>query len=93
MGAFGNLSDVFKGNVSSVFSTVTVYGAETWSLSKQAIIKLQVTQRAMERVMLVISLCDHINNTEIKRTKLTDIASDCKEEMEVGRPHTSKNIR
>jgi hypothetical protein len=37
--------------------------------------RLNVTQRAMERAMLEVSLSDRIRNDEIrKRTKVTDIA-------------------
>jgi hypothetical protein len=39
------------------------------------ILKLNVTQRAMERAMLGVSLRDRIRNDEIReRTKVTDIA-------------------
>ena len=54
---------------------VMVYGSETWTLTRQIIHKLQVTQRAMERAMLGISVRDRIRNTETRRrTRLTDIA-------------------
>jgi hypothetical protein len=83
-GAFGKLEDVFKGKIpislkrqafeQCVLPTIT-YAAETWSLTKQIIHRLQVTQRAMERAMLGISLRDHIPNVEIRRrTRVTDIA-------------------
>jgi hypothetical protein len=51
------------------------YGTETWLLTMGLIRRLNVTQRAMERAMLGVSLCDRIRNDEIrKRTKDTDIA-------------------
>ena len=51
------------------------YGTETWSLTAGLINKLRVTQRAMERAMLGVSLRDKIRNEEIRRrTKVTDIA-------------------
>ncbi|KAI8427201.1 hypothetical protein MSG28_014804 [Choristoneura fumiferana] len=51
------------------------YGAETWSLTVGLLERLKVTQRAMERAMLGVSLRDRIRNTEIRRrTKVTDIA-------------------
>jgi hypothetical protein len=51
------------------------YGTETWPLTMCLIRRLNVTQRAMERVILGISLRDRIRNDEIrKRTKVTDIA-------------------
>ncbi|RVE54629.1 hypothetical protein evm_000750 [Chilo suppressalis] len=43
------------------------YGTETWSLNVGLITKLKVAQRAMERAMLGVSLCDKIRNTEIRR--------------------------
>ncbi|CAH2242429.1 jg20431 [Pararge aegeria aegeria] len=51
------------------------YGSETWSLTVGLIRSLRVTQRAMERAMLGVSLRDRIRNVEIRRrTKVTDIA-------------------
>jgi hypothetical protein len=51
------------------------YGTETWPLIMGLIRRLNVTQRAMERAMLGVSLRDRIRNDEIrKRTKVTDIA-------------------
>ncbi|KAJ8719488.1 hypothetical protein PYW08_011663 [Mythimna loreyi] len=51
------------------------YGSETWSLTMGLLRRLKVTQRAMERAMLGISLLDRIRNDEIRRrTKSTDIA-------------------
>ena len=52
-----------------------IYGCESWSLTMGLIRRLKVTQRAMERAMLGISLRDRIRNQEIrKRTKVADIA-------------------
>ncbi|CAH2232405.1 jg20998 [Pararge aegeria aegeria] len=49
--------------------------SETWSLTLGLIRRLRVTQRAMERAMLGVSLRDHIRNEEIgRRTRVTDIA-------------------
>jgi hypothetical protein len=51
------------------------YGTETWPLTMGLIRRLSVTQRAMERAMLGVSLRDRIKNDEIrKRTKVADIA-------------------
>ncbi|CAH2241458.1 jg15655 [Pararge aegeria aegeria] len=51
------------------------YGTETWSLTLGLIRRLRVTQWAMERAMLGVSLRDQIRNEEIrKRTRVTDIA-------------------
>ncbi|CAH2231959.1 jg4020 [Pararge aegeria aegeria] len=50
-------------------------GSETWSLTMGLIRRLRVTQRAMERAMLGVSLRDLIRNEEIRRrTRVTDIA-------------------
>jgi hypothetical protein len=53
---------------------VATYGLETVTLSKLSAERLRVTQRAMERAMLGVSLRDRIRNTEIrKRTQVTDV--------------------
>ncbi|CAH2239277.1 jg21904 [Pararge aegeria aegeria] len=53
---------------------VMTYGSETWSLTMGLIRRLRVTQRAMERSMLGVSLRDRIRNVEIRRrTRVTDI--------------------
>jgi len=50
------------------------YGAETLTLTKTTISKLQVTQRAMERIMLGVSLRDRIPNATIhRRSGVTDV--------------------
>ncbi|KAI8423950.1 hypothetical protein MSG28_002620 [Choristoneura fumiferana] len=47
------------------------YGSETWALTMGLMRKLQVTQRAMERSMLGVSLRDRIRNDDIRsRTKV-----------------------
>ncbi|CAH2240281.1 jg27912 [Pararge aegeria aegeria] len=51
------------------------HGSETWSLTMFLIRRLRITQRAMERAMLGVSLRDQIRNEEIRRrTRVTDIA-------------------
>jgi hypothetical protein len=51
------------------------YGAETWTLTARLVHKFKVTQRAMERAMLGVSLQDRIRNQMSRqRTKVTDIA-------------------
>ena len=60
--------------------TTIVYGAETWSTTREMEQKLITTQRAMERKMLSISLRDRVRHTEIrKRTKVKDIMEKIKE--------------
>ena len=57
-----------------------VYGAETWSTTREMEQKLITTQRAMERKMLSISLRDRERHTEIrKRTKVKNIMEKIKE--------------
>lgn len=46
------------------------YGAETWSLTKQYMHKIKVTQRAMERCLLDISLVDRECNVEFQKVRL-----------------------
>ncbi|CAH2244748.1 jg24430 [Pararge aegeria aegeria] len=43
---------------------VMTYGSETWSLTMGLIRRLRVTQRAMEKAMLGVSLRDRIRNVE-----------------------------
>ncbi|CAH2264474.1 jg16941 [Pararge aegeria aegeria] len=51
------------------------YGSKTWSLTMALIRSLRVTQRAMERAMLGVSLRDQFRNEEIRRSsKVFDIA-------------------
>ena len=53
---------------------VLTYGLETMSLTKRSAQRLQVTQRAMERSMLGVSLRDKIRNETLRsKTKLTDV--------------------
>ena len=50
------------------------YGCQTWSLTKALVEKLETSQRAMERRMLIVKLEDRIRNTTIRqRTRVTDI--------------------
>jgi endonuclease/exonuclease/phosphatase family metal-dependent hydrolase len=82
--AFGRLRHIFSSNIPQCLKTrvfdqcvlpVMTYGTETWSLTMGLIRRLKVTQRAMERAMLGISLRDRIRNEAIRsRTKVTDIA-------------------
>ena len=82
--AFGKLRGIFSSNLPQCLKTkvydqcvlpVITYGTETWSLTMGLIRKLKVTQRAMERAMLGVSLRDRIRNEDIrKRTKVTDVA-------------------
>jgi hypothetical protein len=54
---------------------VITYGAKTWALTARLIYKFKVTQQAMKRAMLRVSLRDRIRNQVIRqKTKVTDIA-------------------
>ena len=58
-----------------ILPTVT-YGSETWNLTTKQTIKLRSMQRAHERIMLGVSLRDHIKSEEIRsKTGLLDIMS------------------
>ncbi|CAH2251940.1 jg13823 [Pararge aegeria aegeria] len=56
--------------------------------------RLRVTQRAIERAMLGVSLRDQIGNEKIRRrTRVTDIAhrESCEAEVAMGGAHSSEN--
>ncbi|CAH2216950.1 jg22327 [Pararge aegeria aegeria] len=70
---------------------VMTFGSETWSLTMGLIRRLRVSQRAMERAMLGVSLRDRIRNEEIRsRTRVTDIAQRVEAEVAMGRAHNSE---
>ena len=57
-----------------------LYGAETWTTTKQLQQKLTTAQRAMERRMLNITIREKIRNTEImKQTQVKHIMVKIKE--------------
>ncbi len=80
---YWSLKDIFKGEGSqsiksriwgSCVQPVLSYGAQTWSLTRKDLQKLQNTQKAMERSMLGIRKSDRIQNPVIKeKTKLKNI--------------------
>ena len=56
-----------------VLPTMT-YGCQTWTLTKDIIHRLRVSQRAMERKILNIKIKDRISNRTIReRTKVDDV--------------------
>ena len=75
--------DIFKSNLAiclkrpvynSCLLPAMTYGAETWTLTKQAQNKLEATQTKMERSMLNITYKDRKTNIWVReRTKLIDI--------------------
>ena len=74
--AFGRLRDILKSDIpislkrkafNQCVLPVLTYGAETLTLTKLSMRKLQVTQRRMERSMLDLTLRDRIRNEEIRR--------------------------
>ena len=81
--AFGKLRLIFKSKMNNslkrkVFDTcvlpVLTYGAETLTLTKASEEKLRVTQRAMERSMLGITLRDRMTNQWIRQqTRVVDV--------------------
>src|ERR1700748_1305792 len=81
--AFGKLRLIFKSKMNNslkrkVFDSCVLpvlnYGAKTLTLTKASENKLRVTQRAMERSMLGISLRDKMTNQWIRQqTKVVDV--------------------
>jgi hypothetical protein len=81
--AFGKLNFIFRSNMDirlkkKVFEQcvlpVMTYGSETLTLTRASKNKLRVSQRAMERAMLRISLRDKKRNEWIRRkTGMTDV--------------------
>lgn len=82
--AFGKLSHILKDRrIPQYLRTriyeqcvvpVITYGAQTWTLTKTMVNKLRTTQRAMERVMIGVTLRDRKRNEWIRqRTKVVDI--------------------
>jgi hypothetical protein len=56
-------------------ASAMTYETKTWPLTMGLIMRINVTQKAMETAMLGVSLRNRIRNDEIrKRTKVTDIA-------------------
>ncbi|CAG9834789.1 unnamed protein product [Diabrotica balteata] len=80
--AFGRLNSIFKSSIPvflkrKVFNQdvlpVLTYGAETLTLIKTTIDKIRLTQRAMERSIIGITIRDKVPNIEIRRrTGITD---------------------
>ena len=81
--SFMSAKDILQGSISmkvraNLFSSMVMpamlYGSETWSLTKAEENSLSVTQRAMERRMLGISIRDRIPNEVLReRSGLHDI--------------------
>ena len=85
--AFGKLTYILKNPevpinlkrkvYNSCILPVATYGLETMALTVKSASRLRVTQRAMERAMLNISLRDKIRNVEIRRrTKVNDVMEE-----------------
>ena len=84
--AFGKLRQIFKSKMNNslkrkVFDScvlpVLTYGAETLTLTRASENKLRVTQRAMERSMLGITLRDKMTNQWIRQqTKVVDVMEE-----------------
>ena len=84
--AFGKLRQIFKSKMnnslkrkvfdSCVFPVLT-FGAETLTLTRASENKLRVTQRAIERSMLGITLRDKMTNQWIRQqTKVVDVMEE-----------------
>lgn len=73
---YGKLRDIFRADIpislkrktfNQCVLPVLTYDAETLTLTKISIKKLQTTQRKMERAMIGLTLRDRIRNEEIRR--------------------------
>lgn len=82
--AFGKLNYIFKDKkvplhlkrkaYNSCILPVITYGLETMAITRKVAEQLKVTQRAMERVMLGITLRDKVRNRQLRdKTKITDV--------------------
>lgn len=81
--SFGKLEEVLKSKIPESLKTkvynqcvlpILTFGAETWPHAEKFIHKFRVSQRAMERTMLGISIVDRIPNVEIRlRIKVVDV--------------------
>ena len=81
--AYGRLRDIFGSDIPMSLKRkvydqcvlpVMTYGAETLTLTKYTVEKLEVAQRKMERAMLGIRIQDRVRNSEIRRrTGVQDI--------------------
>lgn len=74
--AFGKLRNVFKANIpvclkrktfNQCVLPVLTYGAETLTLTKNTVNRIQIAQRRMERSMLSLSLRDRISNARLRQ--------------------------
>jgi Reverse transcriptase (RNA-dependent DNA polymerase) len=85
--AFGKLTHILKNPdipinlkrkvYNSCILPVTTYGMETMTLTVKTANRFRVTQRAIERAMLNISLKDKIKNEDIRRrTKVRDVIEE-----------------
>lgn len=71
--------DLKKSVFNSCILPVLTYGAQTWSIIRRQMSKLQVCQRRMERTILGVTLRDRIEKTEIcQRTGVRDVAETAK---------------
>ena len=95
--AYAKHRDIFKSNFaiclkrkvynSCVLPAMT-YGAETWSLTKQAQKKLAAAQTKMERSMLNITYHDRKTNTWVRaKTGVRRDKNNQKNEVVLGRTH------
>ena len=95
--AYAKHRDIFKSNLAiclkrQVYNSCVVpamtYGADTWTLTKQAHNKRAATQTKMERSMLNITYKDRKTNIWVReRTKFIDNPHCKKNEMVLGRAY------
>lgn len=68
-------------NFGTCILPVMTYGMETLTPTIKPINKLRKTQRSIERIMLGISLKDHIGNTEIRKRTRVDVRTNSRVKM------------
>ncbi|XP_030750175.1 uncharacterized protein LOC115877964 [Sitophilus oryzae] len=69
-----NVTDLKRDVYNKCVLPVMTYGLETMMMTARSVNRLRVSQRAMERAMMGISLRGHIRNEDIRRqTRITDI--------------------
>jgi hypothetical protein len=73
------MEEDWRGLHTYIVLPVTTYGCETWMLNSRILLKIQCTQRSMQRYMFGITRRDRKRNTWVRSmTKVTDIVERVK---------------
>ena len=85
---FSSQINILKRSQDTCVLPAMTYGAETWTLTKQALNKLAAAQTKMERSLLTITYKDRRTNIWVReRAKVIDIMQCDKNEMVLGRAY------